>query len=189
MRHARQRQGGNLAPDIQVHHHAGFGLAVGADQVAVIRAEEEVVQRRRHRDPPPREQAALDAHRLLHAVLVGMDEAFRIGAAVFGEGDFPDFRHVLQRQHEGAALRGLIDRRHPAGRAIAPGHRHHPGDRQIGGGKHGQRRGQVVRHRQPFAIGADGDVAAVQPARTRPTSARLQMSYFCTQPSRDMTKT
>ena len=27
------------------------------------------------------------------------------------------------------------------------------------------------------------------PARTRPTSARLHRSYFCTQPSRDMMKT
>ena len=56
MRHPRQRQFGDLAPDIEVDDNAARAVARRPDQVAVAGVEEEVVERLGDQDAAAREQ-------------------------------------------------------------------------------------------------------------------------------------
>ncbi len=81
VRHAGQRQFGDLAPDIEIDDNALVALAVGADQVAVGGAEEEIVDRRTDHDPAAGEQALFRRQAFLHPGLVVVHEAPVIGPA------------------------------------------------------------------------------------------------------------
>ena len=162
MRHPRQRQLGDLAPDIEVDDHALVALSVGADQVAVIGGEEEIVQRFIGQDAAAGEQPFFGAERFLHVLFIAVHETVMEGAGLGVGGDLPDLGGVLERQHEGLAIRCLIDRRDPAFAAVAGHDRDDLLGREVVGRQDGQARRQVIRHREPFAVMAHGDIAAVQ---------------------------
>ena len=162
MRHARQRQLRDGPADVEIDHDRLAAVAAGADQVRVALVEEEVVDRPCHLGPAHREALAC-ANRLLHALLVGVDQAEDLGRRV-AVRDLPDLGQVLER-HDEALPRGCLVDRGDARAALAP---------DVLDGLHLQRlerlgieqdQGvrQVVGDGQHPAIVADRDVAGVDP--------------------------
>ena len=166
VRHACNRQLGNLAPYIEVDHLCRGG-AVGrtglgpgrAQHMAVVLVEKEIVQRfieRRAANPV----VARLGDGLAHLVVVYQAVIDRRCLGVVG--NLPDLRNVLERHDKTLARGSVVHRRHARGLfAVERGGVIAFDKVQIGVEQHHGAR-QVVGGHDPAPVAADGHVAHVQ---------------------------
>ena len=157
VRHAGQVDAADLAANVQVHHLAA-AAARGADQVVVMRVEEEIVEVIVEHDAARCERPR---HRESFCHLVVVHEAVEHRRRVVVVAHFPDFGNVLERGDKALARRGVVHRRHARGLAVVILHIDHLERLEVARIEHHQRMRQVVRDHRIAAVARYREIARV----------------------------